>query len=117
MATVIYVMGVIGNFHISIPLAGRIGAAHTSDSLKIFALVFLAVGLWQRHKRWRELLGGVAWHTLSFRVSYLEFLPIRLDRVYSIVDPACAFLVGLILRNSTFLASGSGSWAPQSAGR
>jgi len=104
----LYVLNGIGNFHIALPLVGRFGAARPSESLRDFALLFLALGLWERRKRWKELLEGARWHTRSRGISRLEFLPIRTEWVYRYIDPAVAFTAGLCIKKAGF--SGLGLW-------
>jgi hypothetical protein len=109
----LYVMNGIGNFHIALPFVS-VGASHPTESLSNFALLFLALGLWQRRRAWRDLLGGVRWHTRSHGVSRLEaFLPIRTDWVQRYADPCAAFLVGMCLNKAGF--SGLGVWIMFSA--
>jgi hypothetical protein len=107
-ALILYSLEAIGNVHLSVPFAGRIGAAHTSDALSNLALLVLGVGAWQRRARWNDLLKGRKWHTFSYGVSRLEFLPIRRDLIYRFVDPAVGILTGLCLRKLGF--SGLGLW-------
>jgi hypothetical protein len=95
-------LNAIGNWHVSVPLLGNIGAAHQSESLRNYGLAFLGYGLWQRHRRWRDLLAGKLWHTRSRGVSYFEFLPIRQDLIYRNIDPAVSFLAGCVLRKVGF---------------
>ncbi len=109
----LFLLNGIGNLHVAIPLAGRFGATNSTESLRNFALLFLALGLWQRHLRWRELLSGVLWHTRSRGVSYFEFLPLRLDWVYRFVDPILAFLGGMCIRKLGY--NGLGLWIMFSA--
>jgi hypothetical protein len=109
----LFLLNGIGNLHVAIPLAGRFGATHSTESLRNFALLFLVVGLWQRHLRWRDLLRGELWHTRSRRVSYFEFLPLRLDWIYRFVDPILACLGGMCICRLGF--NGLGLWVMFSA--
>lgn len=97
MAGLLYALNAIGNLQLRVPLAGTIGAHHQTQSLEYFGLAFLGVGLWARRKRWHELVRGELWNTYSFGVSYFEFLPIRQDLVYRIVDPLVALLGGCVI--------------------
>jgi hypothetical protein len=113
MAFMLYVLNAIGNFHISIPVAGTIGAQRETVSLAVFAGAFLIAGLWQRHLRWKDLLRGELWHTFTNGISYFEFLPIRLDLVYRVADPLIGLLAGLVMRHLGF--GGLGLWVMWSA--
>ena len=87
--------------------------SHEGRSLMYFGQAFLVAGLWQRRERWKDLVHGEPWHTFSHGVSWFEFLPIRQDLVYRVVDPALAFLAGLVLRKLGF--SSLGLWVMFSA--
>jgi len=108
--TMLFLYGVqaIGNFHIAIPMVGRIGAAQPSEILGDFALAFGSVALWQRRKRWKELRDGKRSHTRSLGISLLEFLPMRKDLIYRFVDPAVTVVAGLCIHKLGF--AGLGYW-------
>ncbi len=104
MAAVLYILQGIGNYHVSIPLVGVVGAHHQTVSLKIFGLVFLAVGLWQRRVAWKELVrGGTSDTTYSLGESHFEFLPVKKSILYRVIDPAITFLMGLCLHRLGFI--------------
>lgn len=68
-------------------------------ALRNYAFFFLAVGLWARYQRWQELRRGeLTDSTRSHGVTWFDFLPLREDRIYLIVDPLVALLAGLLLR-------------------
>jgi len=76
--------------------------------MKGFGVVMLATGLVQRYLRWRDIRHGARWHTYSRGVSYFEFLPIRQDLVYRIVDPLVCFGIGWGISDT--VSQGLGSW-------
>ena len=98
----------IGNWHVGVPLIGNIGAAQHTESLRNFGFGFLGYGLWERHRRWKDLLAGKLWHTRSRGVSRCEFLMpmIRRDLIYRNIDPAVGFVSGLMLRKLSFSGLG-----------
>ena len=106
--TMLFLYGVqaIGNFHVAIPMVGRIGSAHPSEILGDFALAFGSVSSWQRRKRWNELLDGKRSHTRSLGISLFEFLPMRKDLIYRFVDPAVTVVAGLCIHKLGLSALG-----------
>jgi len=96
MAFVMVTFNWIGNLHFSL-FGGMQSEGNTA--LRNYAFLFLAVGLWARYQRWQELRRGeLAESTRSHGVTWFDFLPLREDRIYLIVDPLVAFLAGLLLR-------------------
>jgi hypothetical protein len=76
--------------------------APTDSLMKFYALVMLALGLFHRSRRWRELCRGERWHTYSPGISYLEFLPLPRflkanRRVSRFFDPALVVIIGLMV--------------------
>ena len=74
----------------------------TDGLMKFYALVMLALGLFHRSRRWRELCRGERWHTYSPGISILEFLPLpgflkSNRRVNRFLDPALVVIIGLII--------------------
>ena len=74
------------------------GIAKGDASLRFFAVVFLAAGLYQRRQRKQEKWSPDRLHGHSLGVTRFAFLPLREDYIYRYVDPAVTFLVGSTLR-------------------
>lgn len=87
------------NFPLVRWLIGNQIARGDDTSLRLFALVFLSLGLWLRRQRKREKWDPDRPHRLDPGISWFTFLPIREDYVYRFVDPGMAFLVGDVLRS------------------
>jgi hypothetical protein len=104
MSFVLYLIDSFSRVHVSL-----IGGMQTSGPglLTWYAFTFLCWGFWQRHLQWKALRSGEYWHTYSGGISYFEFLPLRLDRIYRNVDPALCAIAGLCLRNLGFASLGS----------
>ncbi len=90
-------------------LGERLIPIDVSTPLSIFGTLVLIVGLVQRWLRWREIRKGVMWHTYSRGVSYFEFLPLRIDYIYRYVDPAAAFVAGVLIAQVPW-CRGLGTW-------
>ena len=81
----------------------------------LFGLAFFINGHVQRFIRWRELRHGARWHTRSYGISWLEYIPLppalsflyNERRIYRFLDPLACFLVALIVMGlgSTSLCS------------
>ncbi len=96
MAFAMVAVNWIGNLRFS--LFGGIGS-NGNVALRNYAFLFLAVGLWEHYERWQELRRGeLAESTRSHGVTWFDFLPMREDRLYLIVDPLVTFLAGALLR-------------------
>jgi hypothetical protein len=74
----------------------------------LFAVVMLIVGLVQRQLRWRAIRKGIRWHTYSRGVSWFDFLPIRQDLIYRVIDPVVGCAVGWVI--SDMLSPALGTW-------
>ena len=103
---------------LSVPFAFKELFAPFNFLMPLYALAMLGLGLRQRWQRWQELCRGERWHTYSPGVSYLETLPLppffKTDRrVNRFLDPAAAFIVGLIV--TALLSHGLGLWIVFSA--
>jgi hypothetical protein len=87
------------NFPLVTWLLGNQIARGDDTSLRIFALVFLGLGLALRHQRKREKFDPNRPHRLNPGISWFTFLPIRQDYAYRFVDPGVALIVGALLRS------------------
>ena len=92
-------LGAIVHFPLFTWFFGNWIAMGDYKSLARFALVFLGMGLWQRHQRKQEKWNPDRPHGHSLGVSWFaDFLPVREDYVYRYIDPAVAALIGALLR-------------------
>jgi hypothetical protein len=86
------------NFPLVTWILGNQIARGDDSSLRLFAVAFLAVGLWLRQQRKQEKWDPKRPHRLDPGVSWFSFLSIREDYVYRFVDPGVVFLAGVALR-------------------
>ena len=71
----------------------RAGAAFFLFSLAVLAFAY--VGRWLR---WRDIKNGIAWHTYSRGVSWINYIiPLRETTVKRFLDPLIVAVIGLVL--------------------
>jgi hypothetical protein len=112
-AAVVFVAPVMGFVRsVAVPHMGfhpPSGISFFDFPTEMFAVLFLAAGLLQRHFRWREICQGARWHTRSSGVSYLaSILPFSEATVQRFIDPLVCWLVGSVI--AVFLSAQLGAW-------
>jgi hypothetical protein len=81
--------------------------------MPLYGLAALALGVLNRHLRWKEMQGGKLWLSISNGISYLEKIRwpaffLRENRLVRWIEPLCVLFAGLIV--SLFLCRLLGIW-------
>jgi hypothetical protein len=63
-----------------------------------FSYGFLILGAYHQFRIWQRNRRGIQWHSQSFGISRLAFLPISDWVLYRFVEPGGCFLVGFLIR-------------------
>lgn len=89
----------IGNIHVGFSLFGGLGIHYDADtSLRNYAFLVFALGLWQRRKRLREEALGTEPHTCWPGDGWFDFIPLPQKYIGMCVEPAVTFIAGALLR-------------------
>jgi len=97
MAGVMLGVSFIGNFDLWGWLFGG-GSRDSDNSLRNYALLVLALGMWQRRKRISEFKRGMQPHRMHPGDSWLDgFVPVPRKVINAGVEPALVFILGAVL--------------------
>jgi hypothetical protein len=87
----------IGNFDLWSWLFGG-GSGDDDNSLRNYALLVLALGIWQRRKRISEFKHSVQPHRMHPGDSWFEsFVPLSRKVIHAGLEPALVFILGAVL--------------------
>jgi hypothetical protein len=73
----------------------------------LFFKGFVVLALYHQWRIWRRNRKGIAWHSESFGISRLAFLPVSDWILYRFVEPLLCLVIGLFLR---YLDPATGIW-------
>lgn len=62
-----------------------------------FTYAFLVLALVHLFRNWQRHRAGIPWHSQSFGISWLSFLPVHDYVLYRFIEPACVLVAGWLL--------------------
>ena len=75
-----------------------IGGGIYPQMSSLFWYSFIGLTLYHLYQIWQRNRRGIAWHSRSFGVSRLEFLPLNDAMLYRFVEPLACIVVSFVLR-------------------
>jgi hypothetical protein len=79
----------------------------TGSFSPLFFRAAICLGIYHQWRIWRRNRQGIAWHSNSFGVSRLSFLPVSDWMLYRFVEPGLCFIAGMLIK---FIDPVTGIW-------
>jgi hypothetical protein len=71
----------------------------TGSFSPLFFRAAICLGIYHQWRIWRRNRQGIAWHSNSFGVSRLSFLPVSDWMLYRFVEPGLCFIAGMLIKS------------------